>query len=200
VRGNYASGPLVVSAGGGLQPPGPPTLTVVQAAANPVTVAWSAGPGGPPSNYTIVAGSAPGAANFGAFSLGTATQITANVPLGIPIYARVIASNAAGSAISNEISFVVGAGLAPNPPRLNAPIVSGRTVSLSWTPAAGAAPTSYVVVGRIVGNPTPIGFFQVASTSVTVPGVPPGDFFVTVIAANSAGMSPESNGVIVSVR
>jgi hypothetical protein len=201
VRGVYSGGPLVVSSGGGPLPPGPPTLTAVQAAANPITVAWSPGAGGAPTNYTICGGTTPGGTQFGCFNMGLTTQVTANVPSGMVIYARVIASNAVGSAVSNEISFVVGGSGAPGPPTMNAPIVSGRTVSLSWNPpASGGAPTSYVLVARFPGNPTPIALFQLAANTATFPGVPPGDYIVTVVAVNAAGVSAESNAVIVSVR
>jgi hypothetical protein len=201
VRGAYSGGPLVVSSGSsGPLAPGPPTLTAVQTAANPVTLAWSAGAGGAPTNYTICAGTIAGGTQFGCYSLGLTTQITANAPPGIAIYARVIASNAVGSALSNEIGFVVGSG-GPGAPTMNPPIVSGRTVSLSWNPpSSGGAPTSYILVARIAGNPTPIAAIQLAATGATFPGVPPGNYVATVIAVNGAGISPESNPVLVSVR
>jgi hypothetical protein len=201
VRGAYSAGPLVVSSGiAGPLPPGPPSLTAVQTAVNPVTVAWSAGAGGAPTSYTICAGTTPGGTQFGCFNLGLVTRITANVPTGTAIYARVIASNAVGSAVSNEIGFIVGGG-GPGPPTMNPPIVSGRTVSLSWSPSSsGPAPTSYILVARFPGNPTPIATFQLAATGATFPGVPPGNYIVTVIAANAAGISPESNPVLVTVR
>jgi hypothetical protein len=199
-RGTYSSGPIVVSSGAGPVPPGAPTLSAVQTTVNPVTVSWTPGAGSAPTNYAICAGISPGGSQFGCFNMGLATSISANVPAGIVIYARMVASNAFGSAVSNEISFILGGGL-PGPPTMNAPIVSGRTVSLSWNPPPyGGAPTSYIIIGRFVGSPTVIATFELAGNGAAIPNVPPGDYVATVVARNGAGVSPESNAVIVSVR
>jgi hypothetical protein len=184
-RGLYSGGPLrVVAGGGGLLPPGAPNLVGVQTASNPVTV-----------------GTAAGASNLAVAPMGAQTSVTAVAPVGVPIFARVVASNAAGSAVSNEISFVVGALTVPGRPTMAAPSISGRTVSLAWAaPTTGGAPTGYILVARFFGNPNIIATFQVNGNAVTVPNVPPGDYVATVAAFNAAGIGPESGGVVVSVR
>jgi hypothetical protein len=126
------------------------------------------------------------------------TSITAAAPIGVRLYVRVVASNAVGSALSNEISFVVSPPSAPSAPTLAAPVVSGRNVTLNWTPSPGA--TGYVVLARLPGNPTVIASLPIGATSVTVPGVPPGTYVVTVAATNQYGGSAESNQVVVTVR
>jgi hypothetical protein len=200
IRGTYSSGPIVVSSGAGPVPPGAPTLSAVQTTVNPVTVSWTPGAGSAPTNYAICAGISPGGSQFGCFNMGLATSISANAPAGMVIYARVVATNAFGSAVSNEISFILGGG-PPGPPTMNAPIISGRTVSLSWNPPPyGGAPTSYIIIGRFVGSPTVIATFELAGNGAAIPNVPPGDYVATVVARNAAGVSPESNAVIVSVR
>jgi hypothetical protein len=132
--------------------------------------------------------------------MGLATQASATVAPGTVIHARVIASNAVGSAVSNEVSLI-GAGSPPGAPTMNAPIVGGRTVFLSWNaPSSGGTPSSYVLLARVAGKTTPIAMFQVAANVATFYGVPPGDYIVTVLALNSSGAGAESNAVVVSVR
>ena len=89
--------------------PGTPSLSPAQVAANPVTLSWSPGAGGTPSSYTVYAGTSPGASNLAVAPMGGATSITAVAPVGTPIYVRVVATNAAGSATSNEVQFTVAA-------------------------------------------------------------------------------------------
>jgi predicted phage tail protein len=54
-------------------------------------------------------------------------------------------------------------------------------------------------LARVPGNPTVIASLNVAGTALTVPGVPPGTYVVTVVAVNAAGASAESNAIVVSV-
>jgi hypothetical protein len=98
-------------------PPGAPQLFATQVTANPVTLTWAAGPGGAPSQYVIVAGTTPGAADLGTFPMGLATAVTANAPVGVPIFVRVVAQNAVGSAASNQINFSLGGGTSSIPQR-----------------------------------------------------------------------------------
>jgi hypothetical protein len=42
--------------------------------------------------------------------------------------------------------------------------------------------------------------FPLLTSHFPLPNVPPGDYVATVVAVNSAGMSTESGGVVVSVR
>jgi len=177
-------------------PPGAPTLVATQVASNPVSLNWAATAGGAPASYTLYAGTGPGASNLAVASMGLATSITAVAPIGVPIYVRVVASNAAGSAPSNEIVFTLAP---PNPPIMNAPVVAGSNVTLSWTPpGSGGAPASYTVVARFEGSPTVIATLPVAGTSISVPA-PPGRYVVTAVSHNGLGTSGESNAVVVVV-
>jgi hypothetical protein len=175
-------------------PPGAPVLVAAQVASNPVTLTWSPGPGGAPTNYTVHAGTAPGASNLAAASLGGATGVSAVAPVGITIYVRVVAANAAGSAISNEIAFT----LAPPPaPTLSNADVANGNVTLRWTSVPGAS--SYTLLARYPGSPSVIASLPVVGgTSVTVPA-PSGTYVVTVVAINRLGTSAESNAITVVV-
>jgi Astacin (Peptidase family M12A) len=111
-----ASKTLSVSMPGGtvIEPPGAPTLSAVQAGTNPITLSWTPGAGGPPTSYTIVAGRSPLSSDFGIFPMNRATSVTGAVPLDVPIYVRVVAANAAGTAVSSLLTVTV-----PSNPRQN---------------------------------------------------------------------------------
>jgi hypothetical protein len=179
--------------------PGAPALSLAQVTANPVTLSWSPGAGGTPSSYTVYAGTAPGASNLAVAPMGAATSITAVAPVGSPIYVRVVATNAAGSATSNEVQFTVAAPAVPGIPTLSPASVSGGNVTLSWAPpASGGSPTSYLIQARLPGSAAVIAALSVTGTSVTVPAGA-GTYLVTIAAINAAGSSAESNQITVVV-
>jgi hypothetical protein len=104
-----ASKTLSVSMPGGtvIEPPGAPTLSAVQVGTNPITLSWTPGAGGLPTSYTIVAGRSPHSSDFGIFPMNRATSVTGAVPLDVPIYVRVVAANAAGTAVSSLLTVTV---------------------------------------------------------------------------------------------
>jgi hypothetical protein len=176
--------------------PGVPVLTATQVASNPVTLSWTAGPGGAPTSFTLYAGTTPQGSNLAVAPMGLATSISTVAPAGVPIYVRVVATNAAGSATSNEIVFTLAA---PRPPTLLPASVSGSNVTLRWTPPAGGSPpSSYVVYARVPGSPAIIASLPVGGTTATVPA-PRGTYVVTVVAVNGQGVSGESNQITVIV-
>jgi hypothetical protein len=169
------------------------TLSVQNAAANPISLAWSS-TNNRAATYTLLAGTAPGGADLGMFPMGHAQSLVANAPVGMPLYVRVAATSAAGTAVSNEVHFQVPASWAATPPVLRQPSVSGTTVRLEWS-ATNA--TAYTLVARAYqGGPVlasvPLGRAQ----SITIPNVPAGIYWVTIAA--TPGFA-ESNPVIVSV-
>ncbi len=193
------SNTVTVSLPSALQPPGPPSGLTASVAGSTVGFTWNApSSGGAVANYVLVVGGTPGF-----------TTPLAAVPLpasprsvsfsGIPpgtYYLRMVAQNAAGtSAASPEIAMAVAGATAPGAPTLNAPVVTGNTVALSWTPGVGGAPTSYMlsVTGAAVGTA------PLSGTSLTVPGVPSGTYFLRLVALNSAGPSPSSAQVTLVV-
>ncbi len=193
------SNTVTVSLPSALQPPGPPSGLTASVAGSTVGFTWNApSSGGAVANYVLVVGGTPGF-----------TTPLAAVPLpasprsvsfsGIPpgtYYLRMVAQNAAGtSAASPEIAMAVAGATAPGAPTLNAPVVTGNTVALSWTPGVGGAPTSYVlsVTGAVVGTA------PLSGTSFTAPGVPSGTYFLRLVAVNSVGPSPPSAQVTLVV-
>ena len=188
-----ASGP-----GGCVAPPGAPTLSVTGAGA-PV-LSWSAAPGAAPSAYELRAGPAPGVHGFITVPTTATSLSTAGAPAGT-YYAVVAGVNACGvSVASNEVQVIVAAPGAPAAPTALAASVTGTTVSLSWTPPAGAI-TGYVLeAGSAPGLANLVAGLTLGSTpSFTRANVPSGTYFVRVRAANGALASAPSNEVVVTV-
>jgi fibronectin type III domain protein len=83
-------------------------------------------------------------------------------------------------------------------------VVSGSTVILTWTqpPFQDFPISSYVIeASSTPGGPANLANFNTGnpSTSLTVPGVPSGTYYVRVRALNAAGLSAASNEVAVVV-
>jgi uncharacterized protein YkwD len=165
-----------------------------------VTLTWRApSDGAAPSAYRLHVGRSAGLSDVAALTVnaGATTVSAADVPVGT-YYTRVVsvAADGTASAPSNEAQFTVGAVACVTPPapgQIQA-AVTGRTVSLTWTPAAGA--TSYIVEAG--SSPSSMDLFRGdigGATSVTAP-LSPGTYFVRVRAASacgvSAGTSPEA--------
>jgi hypothetical protein len=97
------------------------------------------------------------------------------------------------------------ASAATSPPILNnnQPVLnSGPTLTLTWTPPATGVPISYVVEASITpGGPANLANFNTGntSTSLVVPGVPAGIYYVRIRALDGSGLSDPSNEVQVIV-
>ena len=185
--------------------PGAPVGLGVSVLGTTATFTWGApASGGAPSGYALLAGierrlrdalrvgAAAGCrrapSRFRAFRPASTT--CASWP-----------SNAGGtSPASNEVMLTVVAPSAPAAPTLNAPVVSGNTASFSWTPGSGGgAPTSYLAHGGGDTRWTDHRVLPVAGTSISVPGVPTGTYYVRVSGVNSVGAGAASNAVTVVV-
>ena len=76
--------------------------------------------------------------------------------------------------------------------------VSGSTVAIAWTaPVSGGAPSAYQLQAGSAPGLSNIATIAVAGTSLVVPGVPNGTYYVRVVAGNAAGVStPTADHVI----
>jgi Tol biopolymer transport system component len=186
----------------GQAPPSAPTGLTGGAAGSTLTLSWSTPVGGgPPTSYTIEAGSGPGLANLASVATGnTLTTFVAN-GVGSGLYfIRVRATNSYGkSGPSNEVAVSVAV---PGAPRGLTGTVTGSSISLSWTaPASGGAPTSYTIEAGSAPGLANLATVATGSTATTfnAPGVASGTYYVRVRATNATGASGPSNEVILQV-
>jgi predicted phage tail protein len=177
-----------------------------------VVLSWTApASGGAPLSYVIAAGAFSGSSDFVQDTGSLATSFTASGVASGTYFVRVVASNGVGlSASSNEVivsvTAVGGPGATPasgapgTPGGLRAH-VNGSTVALSWAPGSGGAPQSYWIDAGSSSGLSDLASFATGSsaTSIAVPGVPAGTYYVRVRASNSLGSSAPSNEVIVFV-
>ncbi len=184
-------------------PPGAPTGLAVNVGGTTATFTWTApATGGLTTGYVLVAALSPGGA--AAVTLPIAAPAAGiqvdNVPPGT-YYVRVVATNAGGAGpFSNEVTVNVAGPQPPGVPTLQAPVVTGNNVTLSWSPAGtGGAPTGYNVIAAVSPGGAPVASFNTPATSANVPGVPSGTYYVSVRAFNALGPSGFSNEVTVVV-
>ena len=78
--------------------------------------------------------------------------------------------------------------------------VSGSTVSLSWTPGAtGSAATGYQLQAGSAPGASNYAALNLATTSLVVPDVPSGSYYVRIVAVNTAGTSAPTADQAVTV-
>jgi predicted phage tail protein len=98
------------------------------------------------------------------------------------------------------MSLSVVAAVAPGPPRSLVASVSGDTVTLVWQPpSTGGVPTSYVIEASLSPGGPIMAALPVLNTTLVVPNVPNGVYYVRVRSVNNDGPSDVSNEVIVPV-
>jgi hypothetical protein len=78
---------------------------------------------------------------------------------------------------------------APPAPTLSAPVVSGLSVTLSWSDVGA---TQYIVQAGLAPGQTLFEFPLGSVTSLTTSG-PPGTYYVRIVAADGTGRGPASN-------
>lgn len=187
--------PVVQAQGAG------PVLNPVQVVGPNVTFTWSAMAGA--SSYGLQAGVSPGAYLIGV-GVGNTTTFSTTAPAPGVYFARIVALDASNNPIgaSNEVSFqVTSMFVRPAAPSGLAVFLNGYTAGFSWTLGAGGGAPSHLLLqagtspGAADIASIPIG----VGTAIAVPGVPPGAYYVRVLAANGAGASDPSNEVVVDM-
>jgi predicted phage tail protein len=169
-----------------------------------VNLTWSAPSSGVTQGYRLLVGSAPGLSNL--LVADYAASVTALTAPGIAYgtyYARIAATNVCGvGPVGNELTVVVQPCAAP--PQAPTGLQFSRTgsfVTLGWSaPAAGPAPTSYLLV---VGSQSGAADILIQATGTTATSLgasaPPGTYYARVQAQNACGVSGASNEIVVVV-
>ena len=184
--------------------PGPPTNLTAQVSGTTVILAWVGPAGVTVIGFRIQAGTAPGLSNVANLVVGTAPGLTApNVPNGT-YYVRVIAIAADGESLaSNEVTVVVGGGgpgpcVVPAAPGNLVVTVSGSTVTVTWTPVAGAGIVYVLEVGSQPGL-TDIIVLEVGANPSLSANAPNGVYNIRVRARSSCGLGPPSANAVANV-
>jgi hypothetical protein len=103
------------------------------------------------------------------------------------------------SAVSNEILLPVRNGCyAPGAPTNFGAIVRGTNGFLQWNPGNGGRPTGYIVRASFGPNdPNPPVQLPLTNSFFNL-GIPPGSYYVHVVAVNACGTSAPSNEIVVT--
>ncbi|MEZ5290330.1 MAG: hypothetical protein R2745_04550 [Vicinamibacterales bacterium] len=178
------------------QVPAAPTLQA-SASGSTVSASWNAVGGA--TAYRVEAGITP-ALMLAGYDIGPLTSFTLpNVPQGT-YYLRVRARNASGlGAPSNVVGVTVTSVQGPPAAPTNlAASVSGSTVTLTVDLPPGPLTGLVLVGGTTPGSGQAAVPLSVSPTN-TLPNVPPGVYYVRVVALNAGGPSPASNEVQIVV-
>ncbi len=185
--------------------PGAPTNVQATASGNTLNLTWGAPTtGAPATSYTLLARTSPGAAPVVALPLGAINAFAATAPNGIFLLS-LTASNASGTGPESAVASVTfpAALVPPASPTGFGVNVSGSTATFSWTaPLSGGAPSGYVLLaGTTPGFSAPFAALPVpaSATSLAIPGVPAGTYYLRLVAQNAGGTSAPSNEVTLTV-
>ena len=99
----------------------------------------------------------------------------------------------------SDATYVQGSRYAlTSAPRLRSAIVSGPSVTLTWTPGTGTAPTGYTLVASLTPGGTPVLQIPVGTQMSTTVTARDGAYYVRVLA-NVSGVQIPSNEIVVIV-
>ena len=179
--------------------PAAPTAFSGAVSGSTVTFSWTpATTGAAATAFQLQAGSAPGAANYGAVTVGGTSLVVPNVPNGT-YYLRTLAVNAQGaSAPTPDAVVTVGPALPGAPQNVTASVGAGGLLTIAWqAPSSGGTPTQYLI---LAGHSSGSSVYQVPVSGPSVSGVvPPATYYLRMVALNGAGAGPASSEVVVVV-
>lgn len=194
--------PLVQGWRAGAPPtlPSAPQSLQATVVGNQLTVTWAApATGAPITSYFLQAGTGPGLANIFSGAIGPTTAISAPVPNGT-YYLRVAAQNSSGiGPPTADVVAVVGPAAPGAPTNLSA-TVAGSLLTVNWQPPiSGGSVSSYIL--QAGSGPGLANIFNGAlglTLSIAAP-VPPGAYYLRVLAQGPGGTSGPSNEVLATV-
>ena len=175
-----------------LQAQGAPVLNPAVVLGPGVTFTWSTVPGA--SSYVLRAGLASNAYLLN-HDVGNTATFTAQAPaLGV-YFVRVDAIVNGVPVPSNEISFqVVSMSVPPTAPTDLTTYLNNVSAVLTWNPSAGNL-SHYVLQAGTTPGGADVGSIPLApaATSLVVPIVPPGTYYLRVVPFNQGSAGPASN-------
>ena len=194
--------------GGGL--PGAPTNFIATANGNAINMSWNAsldvaaiGTAAAATNYNLIARVVNGGAPVVVLPLGNVTSFGVNAPNGT-FFLSVQGTNAAGPGPESNVVQVTVPALPPPPgaPTNLTVNVVGNSASFAWTaPGSGGPVGSYALLASNAPGGAPLATLPLpaAPTTFAIGGIPPGIWYVRLIAQNSGGNSAPSNEVQLNI-
>ncbi len=180
---------LVVGPLGCSGPPEAPADLEVAVNGSTVLLTWGPSPTPSVTGYRIVAGPWPLGLGFSTTVPASTTSLAVPAPTGVFVV-RVVAVGPCGASVpSNPVVLGVGGVLMPpgEPLDFTADVI-GSTVAFSWAaPVTGGAVAGYVLEAGSGPGLSDIARVPLAATTASASGVPPGTYFVRVVAVNAAG-------------
>jgi hypothetical protein len=182
------------------QAPGTPQVIVNQD--NSVTISYVPASPAPTTGYGVAASfnGVPIFTTTSPFFIGNVTSFRSPA-LGDGSYIiQIVAVSGATTTAGPTATFVIGGGgptALPFTNVMNAPVVTGSTVNLSWSPIVNATSYEVEAVVQATGQTflLPVG----NQTTLSVPNVPFGNYIVRVRGRNALGVGQFSNQIIVVV-
>ena len=185
--------------------PGAPTALNGVVTGSTVNLTWIPADSSVLKEYRLEAGTAPGLSNAAVIVVHQRTYTTTSVPRGT-YYVRVRAIDETGAVgpASNEIAVVVDGATKTcerppvRPNNFNVNVSEETGVAFGWLrPTDECIPKSYICVVGSAPGLSDLATFSLAPGFAFSYDVPPGTYFVRLIAVNEFGQSPESNEVVV---
>jgi len=179
---------------------------VARASGTTMQLSWSAAGGEPPTGYLLEhldAAAEPARGSLTAQFSANTTTVWVPAPEGTYAFRLRAVNKCGASKLVPESLAIVDAAAhpTPGPPVRLDHEVSGRSLSLTWSPPfSGGEPTHYEIevtddrdVVMLTVNTRSI------DTSLVYDAVPPGEYVVRVRAGNASGLGMESNSVTVVI-
>lgn len=168
-----------------------PVLAAASITGDTVSLSWT----GNAMSYRVLARATPGGTAIADAPVAASSISFSGVPAGTYHVSVVGVTGAQVSAESNSVVVTVQAPAPPTAPVLQAARVIGSLVELDWQGPGG----TYEVRARTIAGGPIVARLPVQSAHLSVPGVPSGVYFVSVVAMAGSTASAESNVVRVDV-
>jgi hypothetical protein len=210
IVGGIVSSFVAVGAQNGAQPaaaPSAPSGLTYLVNGGQVSLFWTHS-SGPFTHYILEAGPSPGTTFFvypttARFDPSTLPQLlsafgASGVGAG-DYYVRIRGANGAEQGPATpDVLVPIRAGCQPpgSPTDLTA-IVRGTTGWIQWNPGSGQVPALYQLVASLTPGGAPIAVFPTTNPFFAVSGIPPGTYYVSVLAVGCGGHVAASNAITV---
>lgn len=200
VNGAGAGAPsneLVLRVGaGGVVAPDPPEFLFPQIIDGKLTLTWDLAQSGPtPTGYQLEVGTAAGRSDIAVVPTPARLFQFTGVPPGYYfVRVRAVAGGVVGPPSRDETMVVGNVPAPPGDPRFLPITVAGNVVTLRWEAPYFGPVTDYILEAGSLPSASNIAVLRLgsAATSMTIPGVPPGRYYLRLRAVNALGVSAQS--------